>query len=65
MKPRWSVPVFTGAVWNETSGLEMLQTHQKDGRVKREGFKGVGGKKTMKMKVKEGLHVIEGKRESV
>lgn len=34
MKPRWSVPVFTGAVWNEMSGLEMLQTHQKDGRVK-------------------------------
>lgn len=65
MKPRWSVPVITGAMWNETSGLEMLQTHQKYGEVKREGFKGVGGKKTMKIKVKEGLHAIEGNRESV
>lgn len=65
MKLRWSVPVVTGAAWKETSGLEMLQTHQKDGGVKREGFKKVGGKKTMKIKVKEGLHVIEGKRKSV
>lgn len=65
MKLLWSVPVVTGAAWKETSGLEMLHTHHKDGGVKIEGFKRVGGKKTMKIKVKEGLHVIEGKRKSV